>query len=117
MIDETRNLTRQLGYPQSYVYFEEFGGATAGTGDPFEVEVKTTGKILQVPREKSLLQVLNEAGFDIDSSCLAGNCGACMVDYCKGEVMHQGVALDDEQKSTSILSCVSRGKGRITVSC
>ncbi|KAI0439474.1 pyruvate kinase-like protein [Xylaria telfairii] len=115
MIDETRNLTGELGYPQSYVYFEEFGGVTAGTGDPFEVEVRATGKILQVPREKSLLQVLNEAGFDIDSSCLAGNCGACMVDYCKGEVIHQGVALDDEQKSTSILSCVSRGKGRITL--
>ncbi|KAI0458864.1 pyruvate kinase-like protein [Xylaria acuta] len=117
MIEETRNLTVQLGYPRSHVYFEEFGGAATGTGDPFEIEVETTGKVLQVPREKSLLQVLNEAGFDIDSSCLAGNCGACMVDYCKGEVMHHGVALDGDQKSTSMLSCVSRGKGRITVRC
>ncbi|TRX95991.1 hypothetical protein FHL15_003133 [Xylaria flabelliformis] len=117
MIEETRNLTTQLGYPRSHVYFEEFGGGATGTGDPFEVEVKTSGNILQVSREKSLLQVLNEAGFDIDSSCLAGNCGACMIDYCKGEVIHHGVALDDEQKSTSMLSCVSRGKGRITVSC
>ncbi|KAI0412709.1 pyruvate kinase-like protein [Xylaria grammica] len=117
MIEETRNITKELGYPPSHVHFEEFGGATAGTGDPFEVEVETTGKVLQVPREKSLLQVLNEAGFDIDSSCLAGNCGACMVDCRQGEVVHQGVALDDEQKRTSMLSCVSRGKGRITVSC
>ncbi|KAI3325637.1 PK beta-barrel-protein domain-containing protein-like protein [Xylariaceae sp. AK1471] len=117
LIEETRNLTKELGYPRSHVHFEEFGGTTAGTGDPFEVEVKATGKVLQVPGQKSLLQVLNEAGFDIDSSCLAGNCGACMVDHCKGEVVHQGVALDDEQKETSMLSCVSRGKGRITVDC
>ncbi|KAI1429072.1 pyruvate kinase-like protein [Xylaria sp. FL1777] len=117
LIQETRSITKELGYPRSHVHFEEFGGAATGTGDPFEAEVKSTGKVLQVPREKSLLQVLNEAGFDIDSSCLAGNCGACMVDHCKGEVVHQGVALDDEQKSTSMLSCVSRGKGRITISC
>ncbi|KAI3339215.1 pyruvate kinase-like protein [Ustulina deusta] len=117
LIEETRNITKELGYPRSHLHFEEFGGAATGTGDPFEVEVEATGKVLQVPHEKSLLQVLTEAGFDIDSSCLAGNCGACMINHCKGEVVHQGVALDDEQKSTSLLSCVSRGKGRITISC
>ncbi|KAI0813551.1 PK beta-barrel-protein domain-containing protein-like protein [Xylaria sp. FL0064] len=117
LLEETRNITTELGYPRSHVHFEEFGGAATGTGDPFEVEIKTTGNVLEVPAEKSLLQILNEAGFDIDSSCLAGNCGSCMVEHCKGEVVHQGVALDDEQKSTSMLSCVSRGKGRITVDC
>ncbi|KAI8627231.1 PK beta-barrel-protein domain-containing protein-like protein [Xylariaceae sp. FL1651] len=115
LLEETRNLTKKLGYSCSHVHFEEFGGAAAGTGNPFEVELKSTGKVLQVPREKSLLQILNDAGFDIESSCLAGNCGTCMIDYCKGEVVHQGVALDDKQKETSMLSCVSRGKGRITV--
>jgi len=117
MIEETRLLTKELGYPRSHVHFEEFGGAATGTGDPFEVEMKASGKVLQVPQEKSLLQVLNEAGFDIDSSCLVGNCGTCIVDHCKGEVVHQGVALDDEQKKTSMLSCVSRGKGNIIVDC
>jgi MOSC domain-containing protein YiiM/ferredoxin-NADP reductase len=117
LIEETRNFTKKLGYPRSHIHFEEFGGTAAGTGDPFEVEVKSTGKVLQVPHEKSLLQVLTAAGFDIDSSCLAGNCGTCMVDHCKGEILHQGVALDDEQQKTSMLSCVSRGKGRITVDC
>jgi ferredoxin-NADP reductase len=117
LLEETRKRIRGLGYPRSHVHFEEFGGAAAGTGDPFEVEVKATGKVLQVPGQKSLLQVLTEAGFDIDSSCHVGNCGACMVAHCKGEVVHQGVALDDEQKETGMLSCVSRGKGRITVDC
>ncbi|KAI2634620.1 pyruvate kinase-like protein [Xylaria nigripes] len=117
MIDETQMLTSERGYPHSRVYIEEFGGLATGTGDPFEVEIEATGKVLQVPHEKSLLDILNEAGFDIDSSCLAGNCGTCMVDHCKGDVVHQGVALDDEQKKTRMLSCVSRGKGRITVKC
>ncbi|KAK8060768.1 PK beta-barrel-protein domain-containing protein-like protein [Apiospora saccharicola] len=112
LLAECRQLTQDLGYPRSRTYFEEFGGAssTAGTGDPFE----------------SLLDVLNEAGFEIESSCLVGNCGTCMVDYScnkeggaegKGEVVHQGFALSDGQKEDSMLSCVSRAKGRITIDC
>ncbi|KAI0475542.1 PK beta-barrel-protein domain-containing protein-like protein [Xylariaceae sp. FL0804] len=117
LLEACRSWTRKQGYPPSHVHFEEFGGAATGTGDPFEAEVKSTGQVLQVPGEKTLLQVLNEAGFDIDSSCLVGNCGSCMVDTCKGEVKHQGVALDEEQKESSMLSCVSRGKGRILIDC
>jgi hypothetical protein len=40
-----------------------------------------------------------------------------MVDVCKGEVEHKGVALNEEQKKESMLSCVSRGKGRIVIDC
>ncbi|KAI1075164.1 PK beta-barrel-protein domain-containing protein-like protein [Whalleya microplaca] len=117
LLEACRAQTKMLGYPGSHTHFEEFGGVKTGTGNPFEAEIKATGKILQVPAEMSLLQVLNEAGFEIESSCLVGNCGTCIVDYCKGEVLHQGVALEDEQKETSMLTCVSRGKGRIMIDC
>ncbi|KAI1440259.1 PK beta-barrel-protein domain-containing protein-like protein [Annulohypoxylon stygium] len=112
-----QDITVKLGYLRSQTHFEEFGGAGTGTGEPFEAEIKTTGKVLQVPGEKSLLDILNEAGFGIDSSCLVGNCGTCMVEVCKGKVVHQGTALEDEQKESSMLSCVSRGKGRIVIDC
>ncbi|KAI2466932.1 PK beta-barrel-protein domain-containing protein-like protein [Annulohypoxylon bovei var. microspora] len=115
LLTACHDMTTKLGYPRSQTHFEEFGSAGTGTGEPFEAEIKTTGQILQVPHEKSLLDVLNEAGFEIDSSCLVGNCGTCMVDVCKGKVVHQGTALEDEQKETSMLSCVSRGKGRIVI--
>ncbi|KAI6775256.1 hypothetical protein HG530_002014 [Fusarium avenaceum] len=105
LMNACRTLTTTLHYPQTSVHFEEFGDATTGTGNPFEVEIKSTGKILQVPEKKSLLQVLSDAGFEIESSCLVGNCGTCMVDHCKGEVEHKGVALDEEQKKESMLSC------------
>ncbi|KAF4968354.1 hypothetical protein FSARC_4300 [Fusarium sarcochroum] len=117
LLNACRAMTTDLGYPKDSTHFEEFGDATTGTGEPFKVEIKSTGQNLHVPREKSLLQVLADAGFEIESSCLVGNCGTCMVDYCKGEVEHKGVALDEEQKKQSMLSCVSRGKGRIVVDC
>ncbi|KAI0127642.1 pyruvate kinase-like protein [Xylariales sp. AK1849] len=117
LLASCQDLTTKRRYPRSNVHFEEFGGLTTGTGEPFEAEIKATGLILQVPRGKSLLQVLNEAGFEIESSCQVGNCGTCMVDYCKGKVEHRGIALQDEQKNESMLSCVSRGEGRIVVDC
>ncbi|KAF4333661.1 phthalate 4 5-dioxygenase oxygenase reductase subunit [Fusarium beomiforme] len=117
LMNACRQLTTDLGYPRANVHFEEFGDATTGTGEPFEAEVKSTGQVIRVPREKSLLQVLSDAGFEIESSCLVGNCGTCMVDYCKGEVEHKGVALDEEQKKASMLSCVSRGRGKIVIDC
>ena len=117
LMNACREQCQRLGYPTSHTHFEDFGGATTGTGAPFEVEIKSTGQVLGVPRDKSLFQVLNEAGFDIEGSCMVGNCGTCMVDHCGGEIVHHGLALDEEQKKEAMLSCVSRGKGRITVDC
>ncbi|KAL6399915.1 phthalate 4,5-dioxygenase oxygenase reductase subunit [Ilyonectria robusta] len=117
LLDACRNLTTKFGYPRSRTHYESFGGASVGKGEPFEVEIKRIGRILPVPQEKSLLDVLVEAGFDVESSCLVGNCGTCMVDHCGGEIVHNGVALDEEQKETTMLSCVSRGKGRIRIDC
>lgn len=118
LLESCRDLTRRLDYPADRTHFEEFAASSAmGTGDAFEVEIQSTRQVLQVPREKSLLGVLLDAGFDIDSSCLVGNCGTCMVDYCKGEVSHRGTALGEEQKTSAMLACVSRGKGRVVVDC
>ncbi|ETS83659.1 hypothetical protein PFICI_05535 [Pestalotiopsis fici W106-1] len=117
LLDECQKLTKKLRYPRSHVHFEAFGGATTGTGNPFEVEIKSTGKVLQVPQEKSLLQILNEAGLDVEWSCTVGTCGTCMVDYCKGDIEHRGMVLDDEEKQKKMLACVSRGKGRVVIDC
>ncbi|KAI1385946.1 PK beta-barrel-protein domain-containing protein-like protein [Hypoxylon trugodes] len=117
LLNACRDMTNKLGYPRSQTQYEDFGGVGTGTGEPFEAEIKATGQVLKVPREKSLLEILNEAGFEVDSSCMVGNCGTCTVDLCKGKVDHQGTALEDEQKETSMLSCVSRGKGRIVIDC
>ena len=102
-----------VSFPSSDIHFEAF--TTSISGDPFEAEIKSSGKVLEVKEEQTLLDVLREAGLEIGSSCEVGNCGTCKVTVCKGKVEHRGTGLMESEKSSTILSCVSRGIGRITL--
>jgi ferredoxin len=102
LLSDCQKRAKKLRYPSSHIYFEEFGGATTGTHNPFEVELKSTGQVLQVPQEKSSLQVLNEAGLELESSCLVENCGTSMVDHSHGDIVHRGTALGDEMKGDMV---------------
>ncbi|RSL89739.1 hypothetical protein CEP51_001086 [Fusarium floridanum] len=117
LLKALKNRTTAMGYPSTALHFESFEGPEEGPMEPFEVQLKSTKQILPVPAKKSLLDVLKEAGFDVESSCHVGNCGTCMVDLVQGDVDHRGVALDDEQKKSFMLSCVSHGRGRIVIDC
>lgn len=109
---------RLLQYPEHLLHFESFGSATQGDlGNPFEVEVEDEDRstTLTVPSDKSLLRVLQDAGFDVMSSCEAGTCGTCKVSLCSGKVIRKGTALAVEDKETCILSCVDRGVAKIKI--
>jgi len=44
-----------------------------------------------------------------------GNCGSCKIGVRKGKIEHRGTGLREEEKETSMLSCVSRGIGKISL--
>jgi ferredoxin-NADP reductase len=95
------------------VHFEAFEVATGGPA--FTAELAVSKQVIEVDTEHSLLEVLQGAGFDIDSSCEVGNCGTCKVTYCGGIIQHRGTALVKEEQENEMLSCVSRGVGRIVL--
>ncbi|KAJ1326552.1 dimethylamine monooxygenase subunit B [Microdochium nivale] len=119
MMDEARRAVDAAGLGEEDVHFEAF--AADATGDPFEVEVVSkrdkSSVVLQVGGEETLLEVLRRdlGGAEIESSCEVGNCGTCKIALRSGVVEHRGTALLDDEKNTSILSCVSRGLGRIAI--
>lgn len=120
MMQECARVTTQLGYPKHMVHFEDFGGGEGGTlGDPFEVEVTEADtnrhEILAVPSNQTLLDVLNEAGFDIVYSCKSGACGACKVKVCGGEIDYKSTALLAKEIGTALQTCVDRGLGKLKV--
>ncbi|GIZ37174.1 hypothetical protein CKM354_000063200 [Cercospora kikuchii] len=113
--------TDELGYSDNMVHFEDFTAPRGDDlGDPFEVEVDEPDtnrkETLEVPADKTLLQVLHEAGFDnVMSSCETGGCGACKVTLCKGTVIYNSQVLSEEEKKTAMQSCVDRGVGKIKI--
>ena len=64
-----------------------------------------------------LLEVAEEAGIEIESSCRSGTCGTCAIRKISGEVeMEVEDGLDDESREAGfILSCVGRVKGRVEI--
>ncbi|RYP53757.1 hypothetical protein DL768_001357 [Monosporascus sp. mg162] len=117
MMEEAKRAARECGLGEDEVHFEAFEAETGG--DPFEVEVANKGssRVLRVGGEETLLEVLRrEFGEgDVASSCEVGNCGTCKVSVRSGRVDHRGTALLEDEKADSMLSCVSRGIGRITI--
>ncbi|KAK3986318.1 putative phthalate 4, 5 dioxygenase oxygenase reductase subunit [Cladorrhinum sp. PSN332] len=119
LMDEAANEVKTHGIAEKEAHFEAFEADISG--DPFEVVVANKGDgggvVIKVGEEETLLECLQkEFGDDaVDSSCCVGNCGTCRVELKAGRVDHRGTALAEHEKSTSMLSCVSRGVGRITV--
>lgn len=100
-------------WPAERVHVEHFSGLTleaARQGDPFEVELASDGRRLTVPADRSLLQILRDAGIFVDASCEGGACGTCRVGYLAGEPIHRDFCLRPEERRHTIATCVSRAK-------
>ncbi|KAJ5100063.1 hypothetical protein N7532_007064 [Penicillium argentinense] len=113
LMTAVRDTASGLGLPQHNLHFESF--QANNSGDPFTAELAESRQKLEVPSGGSLLDTLRQAGFDIPSTCEAGNCGTCRVGVRDGRVEHRGTGLLENEKQTAMLSCVSRGIGNIVL--
>jgi MOSC domain-containing protein YiiM/ferredoxin-NADP reductase len=114
LMDAVASTASRYSIPPSSLHFEQFAVATSG--DPFSAYLQQSNKIVEVGATQTLLEALKEVGLDIDSSCEVGNCGTCRVEVCGGRVEHRGTGLvEREKESGGMLSCVSRGVGRIVL--
>lgn len=87
---------------------------TTGTENkPFSVYLALSDKEYDVPADKSILKVLEEAGESVISSCQEGTCGTCETPVLSGKVDHRCRVLDDEEREASetMMICVSRACG------
>jgi vanillate O-demethylase ferredoxin subunit len=103
---------------EDHIHLESFTGldpAAARAGDPFSVSLRLSKRQIEVPADKSMLQALNDAGLDVDYSCEGGVCGACRVTLVSGEAIHRDICLTDTERTSTIITCVSRGRGVITL--
>jgi len=81
--------------------------------EAFQVELAQTGVTLEVPPDRSILDVVEEAGVHVLSSCNEGTCGTCETGVLEGEPDHRDSVLTaEEQKANDcMMICVSRSCG------
>lgn len=86
-------------------------GAVAGSAkQTFEIELASSGRVLTVEPDESVLDVLLDNDVVIDSSCEEGTCGSCETVVLAGEVEHRDAILDPAARG-SLMVCVSRAAG------
>ena len=119
MLEAAKHAWADAGRPASDLCFETFGSSGRLPTREFRIRIETTGPEILVPRDRSMLDVLNAAGFEVISDCQRGECGVCAIDVARvdGEIDHRDVFFSAEQKQQNgkICPCVSRANGTVTL--
>lgn len=99
-------------WTEGRVHFEDFKGVEVVRADDtaFHVTLEESGRTIEIPADRSILEALREAGISTVSSCESGTCGTCRCRLISGEADHRDMVLMDEEKDTQIMICVSRAK-------
>jgi ferredoxin-NADP reductase len=103
-------------WPPGALHLERFSAkpqeAAAAANTSFELVLQRSGLTLEVPPDKSVFEVINEAGVSVLGSCLEGVCGTCETDVVDGEVDHRDSVLNEEERESNefMMICVSRCK-------
>lgn len=94
------------------VHFEAFSEAEThkASDTAFNVRLARTGKVVAVPADKTILEVLRDDGLEVPSSCETGTCGTCRTKMLAGVADHRDLVLAEHEKADTIMICVSRAK-------
>ncbi|WP_086840535.1 PDR/VanB family oxidoreductase [Amycolatopsis kentuckyensis] len=79
----------------------------------FEVELALSGQTFPVPPGRSILDVAEEAGALVLSSCREGTCGTCETAILDGTAEHRDSILSEDEQAANrtMMICVSRARG------
>jgi phthalate 4,5-dioxygenase reductase component len=102
-----------IHWPRSAVHNEDFGGVSIVGVDskPFKVRRAATDEILEIPADRSIIEVFRDAGLKPNCSCESGTCGTCRVRLVSGEPDHRDLVLTQEERVQFFMPCVSRAVG------
>ncbi|MFF5866358.1 PDR/VanB family oxidoreductase [Pseudomonas sp. NPDC012596] len=116
MLDAFEQTCERLGYPHAHI--ERFTAAEVAAAedaqDSYSVELSKSGKTVSVEPGLNLLDVLLEAGCDVEYSCREGVCGSCETRVLEGDVDHRDGVLTKAERAAnkSMMVCVSGCKSR-----
>ncbi len=110
---------RESAWSEDRLHREHFASAVpAGAVDQaFEVQLGSSGQVLQVPADRTVLQVLLDHGVDVPFSCESGVCGTCVPRVLQGAPDHRDSYLTDAERAANdqFTPCCSRAKSSTLV--
>ncbi|BDH47799.1 oxidoreductase [Salmonella enterica subsp. enterica serovar Choleraesuis] len=111
MLNAFEDTCQALGYDN--VHIERFAARpmaeTQEVSQSYQVELKRSGKTLEVSAGQSLLDALLASGCQVDCSCREGVCGSCETVVIDGMVDHRDSILSKSEREAnrSMMVCVS----------
>ena len=76
----------------------------------FEVEIRSSGKVVTVPDNCSIVEALSFEGIVIPTACEQGICGTCLTGVIDGVPLHKDAFLTAEERAANdrFTPCCSR---------
>jgi ferredoxin-NADP reductase len=104
---------RCSSWPAGVLRVERFTPKASTADEPwqsFEIELAQSGMTLRVPSDRSILDVLEDAGVYVLSSCRDGACGTCETAVLDGVPDHRDSVLTESEQAANdmMMICVSR---------
>ena len=112
------------GLPSEFVHLEYFGSRATlrdqlsgipcpPASNTFEVALRRSGVTLDIPPQRSILDVLLDAGIDAPFSCGEGFCGTCRTAVIEGQPDHRDTVLSAAERAQGdiMMICCSRSLG------
>ena len=118
-IEFVKNTAKSLGWDSDRVHFEYFGASpdALADGDAFQVKVASTGACYTIPGNRTVVQVLHDAGIDVPVSCEQGVCGTCITRVLEGTPEHRDIYFTDQEHAANdqFTPCCSRSRSSLLV--
>lgn len=111
LLDELEE--RSLVWPAGALRVERFVARdTDLPREPFRLRLARSERVLDVPAESTIVEVLEQAGIEVATSCLEGTCRTCETRVLAGTPCHRDAALSlaERRESATMMICVSRAR-------
>lgn len=108
------NTAEELHWPAAQLHREYFAADAIDNSNDgsFEVKISSTGQVVEIPADKSVIQVLDGLNIEIPFSCESGICGTCLTRVLEGEPDHRDLFLTEAEQAQNdqFTPCCSRSK-------
>jgi vanillate O-demethylase ferredoxin subunit len=118
-IDAVLDAARSANWPSSQIHYEFFGVKQMHPDSDvsFDVRIASSGQVVRVEQNQTVVQALELAGVSILTSCEQGFCGTCLTGILEGNPDHRDLFLTPQEQAANdrFLPCCSRSRSQCLV--